>query len=63
VATFLQAAGSDDGPYQVERRTNDSEGLVGIDGGVDQKTMRRAMQAYRGGDLTWTTLYRWTAVG
>ncbi len=60
---FLQAAGSDAGPYQVERRLNDSDVLVGIAGGVDRETMRRVMQAYRVGDVAWTTSFRWTPVG
>ena len=60
---FLQVAGSDEGPYHVERHLPGSEDLAEIAGGVNQKTMREAMLAYRRGDLTWTTSHRWNKVG
>jgi hypothetical protein len=59
---FLQAAGDDDGPYQVEYRPSANEAMVEIAGGVDRQTAQQLLSAYARGDSNWQSSHRWTTI-
>lgn len=57
---FIEAAGSDDGPYVLHYGTAAAAAVVGeIPNGVDRATMEAALLAYRRGDPSWRSVGEW----
>jgi hypothetical protein len=52
-SAFLQAAGSGDGPYQVQFQPDEREALVDLTGVLDWPRVRQVLLAYRRGDPAW----------
>ncbi len=59
---FIEAAGSDDGPYALHHGTAAAAAVAGeIPNGVDRATMEAALLAYRRGDPSWRSVGEWRA--
>ena len=59
---FMQSAGQDNGPYELNYRTADDETLYEVPGGVTAAAMRTALLSYRRDEASWHAAHRWSPV-
>jgi hypothetical protein len=56
---YMQAAGEDDGPYQLEYRDGDANEHYQAEGELGKDDVERAFLWYLAGDARWRTEFRW----
>lgn len=57
---FIQAAGQDDGPYQLNFKPANDDQLYEVAGGVSGDAMKSGLRSYRNGDGRWHAAQRWS---
>jgi hypothetical protein len=56
---YMQAAGEDDRPYQLEYRDGDGDQHYQAEGELGKEDVERAFRWYFAGDSRWRTGFRW----